>query len=443
MLDRTTFSRRAACLSPLMLGVLASCRPQQSAETREGKLQVPSGPVLFWMGMSTAKDNPVVDEVMESFKQRMPSVAWTIEWEGSMDKLKASVAGGAPPDLMHTQSYVQTTWGVGGVVQPLDSHIRSSRNIKPDDVWPLKWQEVVFRGKTYALPYSLDTRVIYLNRAVMNEAGIDVARPPADWDSFTAAVTRVARADSAAGAITRLGFDPFLGSGGRARWLVPFWQLGGEFTTQDDTTVTIDNEKGIQALEFCLKLMNLQGGWPAVEALEKQAAPDALFANGKVGFLYETFSARESSFRRQWPDLEPGFMDYPLPKGGKPANYAGGWAICMPAGAKNPAGAFAVLEHLYSPDIDLKWASALLRVPVHMSVARSEEYIRRDPLLKATVDGMQYGRFVPSMPGAEAALPIYTGMVLDVISGKVSVREGLRQAQERLQLELDRFKGMG
>ena len=436
-------TRRSAVLTAAAGLLLAACRPQQAAPAKDNKPKAASGPALFWMGMNTAKDNPVVDTVTSSFKEKNPAIDLTIEWEGNMDKLKASVAGGAPPDMMHTQSYVQTTWGVGGVVQALDSQLKLARYIKPEDVWPLKWNEVVFKGKTYALPYSLDTRVVYMNTAVMNEAGVDVTRPPRDWDEMLAAAQRVAKVDRANDVVDRLGFDPYLGSGGRARWLVPFWQQGGEFTASDGLTVTINNEKGIAAMEWAVKLLETQGGWPAIEALEKQGNSDAIFANGKVGFLYETFSARESSFQRQWPSLELAFMDYPVIRGGKPANYAGGWAICLPTGAKNPDGAWALCEHFYSPDIDLQWASALLRVPVRMSVAKSDDYTRRDPLLKATVDGMQYGRFVPSMPGAEAALPLYTGMVLDIISQKVSVREGLRQAQEKLQIELDKFKGMG
>src|SRR5919109_3266274 len=171
-------TRRSAVLTAAAGLLLAACRSQQAAPAKDNKPKAASGPALFWMGMNTAKDNPVVDTVTSSFKEKNPAIDLTIEWEGNMDKLKASVAGGAPPEMMHTQSYVQTTWGVGGVVQALDSQLKLARYIKPEDVWPLKWNEVVFKGKTYALPYSLDTRVVYMNTAVMNEAGVDVTRPP-------------------------------------------------------------------------------------------------------------------------------------------------------------------------------------------------------------------------------------------------------------------------
>jgi ABC-type glycerol-3-phosphate transport system substrate-binding protein len=53
------------------------------------------------------------------------------------------------------------------------------------------------------------------------------------------------------GEVSQFAFDPFFGSGGTQRWLVPFWQLGGEFHNAEGTKVTIANERGIQALEWC------------------------------------------------------------------------------------------------------------------------------------------------------------------------------------------------
>ena len=90
--------------------------------------------------------------------------------------------------------------------------------------------------------------------------------------------------------------------------------------------------------------------------------------------MYATFSTKASVFNREAPDFKFGFMDYPKPAGGKVANYAGGWAINIPKGAKNPDAAFAFIEHLYLPENDLKWHAFHLRVPVHQSVAKSVDF---------------------------------------------------------------------
>ncbi|MGH2354645.1 MAG: extracellular solute-binding protein, partial [Chloroflexota bacterium] len=233
----------------------------------------------------------------------------------------------------------------------------------------------------------------------------------------------------------------FFGSGGTQRWLVPFWQLGGEFHSADGSKITNANDRGIQALEWCNKLLKAQGGWPALEKAQAGVRPQyRLFLQNGVTYYYDTFSNKASNFNKEAPEFKFGFMDYPKPPGGKTANYAGGWAMCIPKGAKNPEAAFRFMEYLYSPEIDLQWHTYHLRVPVHMSVARSMDYTRNDPFLKLTVDGMQGGAFVASIPGGEGILPIVNQMVKSVRSGEASVRDALMEAENLCQQEVDKLK---
>jgi len=360
--------------------------------------------------------------------------------EGSGDKLKTTVAAGTPPDFFHTQSYWQTTWGGTGVVQALDNYVKASKNVKPQDGWKFKWDELIFQGKTYAVPYSIDNRIVYMHQDLYQRAGLDVNKPPKTWDEFENVIAKTSK-QAAPGQISALGFDPFFGSGGKQRWLVPYWQLGGEFNSADGQKITIVNDKAQQALEWCYKLIRNQGGWDAVQAWEKTATADyRLFINGGVANFYATLATKAQSFQKEAPDLPLPVMPYPLPKNGKPATYAGGWAICIPTGAKNPDASFALVDFLYRPEIDLKWSQAYLRVPAHMSVAKSVDFTRNDAFLKTTIEAMPYGRFVASIPGGEGILPIMDKAIADIMSGAKSVSSALQEAQSLCQQEVDKLK---
>ena len=65
----------------------------------------------------------------------------------------------------------------------------------------------------------------------------------------------------AGGEIETLGFDPFLGSGGVYRWLVPYWQLGGELLSPDKEKVTLNNERAAEALTWLKKVVDSQKAW--------------------------------------------------------------------------------------------------------------------------------------------------------------------------------------
>ncbi|HEX2035313.1 MAG TPA: extracellular solute-binding protein [Chloroflexota bacterium] len=395
---------------------------------------------IWWPSAPFDPASTISGDVQRSFTQQNPGLTVEGLVEGSGDKLKTTVAAGTPPDLFHTQSYWQTTWGVTGINTQLDDYVKSSKAIKLEDVWPLKLKEVQHQGKTWALPYSIDSRVVYINADHFARAGYDLDKPPKTWDELERTLPALTKA-SGPDQVSQFAFDPFFGSGGTQRWLVPFWQLGGEFHNAEGTKITIANEKGLQALEWCLKVLRLQGGWPALEKAQAGVSPQyRLFLQNGVTYYYDTFSNKAQNFNKEAPDFKFGFMDYPKPTGGKTANYAGGWALCIPKGAKNPLAAFRFIEYLYSPEIDLQWHTYHLRVPVHMSVARSVDYTRNDPFLKLTVDGMQGGAFVASIPGGEGILPIVDRMVKQVRSGEAAVRDALSEAEMLCQQEVDRLK---
>ncbi len=435
-------SRRSTVIGAATAGsaaLLAACglgNTQQPAKPKEVK-----GTLTTWMPAPTVSFREGTGgEVMEQFKKAYPTLTVDNVDEGNGDKLKTTVAAGTPPDFFHTQSYWQTTWGLTGIVQPLDNYIKSTQNVKPSDGWKFKWDELVFKGKTYAVPYSIDNRIIYMHKDLYTRAGLDVTKPPKTWDAMDDAVRRTYKS-TGPGQVSVIGFDPFFGSGGNQRWLVPYWQLGGEFNNPEGDKITLNNPKAIQALEWCLNLIKVQGGWDAVRALETSVTADyRLFINGGVANFYATLATKATGFNKEAPQLELPVTDYPLPKNGKPATYAGGWAMCIPTGAKNPDASFQLMDFLYKPDIDLKWAQGYLRVPARASVGKSIDFTRNDPFLKTTVEAMPYGRFVASIPGGEGILPIMNTAIVDIMSGKKPIPDALKEAENLCQQEVDKFK---
>ena len=136
------------------------------------------------------------------------------------------------------------------------------------------------------------------------------------------------------GELTQFAFDPFVGRGDQC-WMVPFWQLGGEFHNPEGTKITIANERGIRALEWIMKLFNLQGGWPALEKAQA-GSPRRAPLPPEQGLLHVRHLLHQGQRLQQGgPGLQVRLHGLPQPAGGKVANYAGGWAICIPKGAKN------------------------------------------------------------------------------------------------------------
>lgn len=415
------------------------------ATTASASAAVPKAGVLqAWMSdKSFDLSTGVGAELMKGFLAQHPGVTIESSATSDLNKFQVQVAGGVPPDFFHTQGRVQTTWGVTGVVVSLDGYIAKAKNVKTGDIWPFKLAELTWQGKTYALPYSIDNRVVFANDDLYRKAGLDPTKLPQSWSDMEAAVSKTAVLEGGT-AVKQLGWDPFGGSGGRLTWLVPFWQLGGNYAPGDGSKFTIADDMGVTSLDWTVKIYDMQGGYDAVTSYTKQMSKGdgvKLFGQSQTAHVYGTVASKAQVFSST-PDLQYHVAQYPLPPNGKPATYAGGWAMCIGTGAKNADLAFALMDYFYDPGVQIKWAQAQIRVPPSVSVAQQGDYTQHDPMLELTVQAMPFGRFVPSMPGGDAIHTILDDMVLSVLQKKVGAAAALQDAQLRSQTELDKYRNL-
>ena len=44
--------------------------------------------------------------------------------------------------------------------------------MKGEDYYPFAWEEATYKGKVYALPFNTDTRALWYNKDIMQQAGL-------------------------------------------------------------------------------------------------------------------------------------------------------------------------------------------------------------------------------------------------------------------------------
>jgi multiple sugar transport system substrate-binding protein len=424
----------------LMAGALAGCVPGDTGARQEQR-QALSGTVSIWANRVFPFHEDVGGEIASSFMAKFPTVK--IESEplagNAVEKLTAAVAGGTPPELTSIGVHEVQSLAASGAVTSLDDYLKQSREVKKEDVWPTLLNDVTYKGKVYGVPYGPDLRVLYMSADRYRAAGLDIAKPPRTWDEFQEAIGKVRRGGRGSD-IEHLGFDPFLGSGGIYRWLVPYWQLGGELLSSDQEKVTLNNERAIRALTWLKQVVDNQGGYEQIQAFHRGTNYIQVFIDNKVTHLYATYAERAQEFKVKAPEMVFGFATYPLPPNGRKANYGGGHTFPIAQGAKNADAAWAFLEHLSSDENNIKFADRYDRIPIRISTTRSERFHKNDPFRKLAVEEMPGRRFVISAPGGAEALSAQGRFVTDIMLGKKAIREGLQEAELEIQQILDKWR---
>jgi len=75
-----------------------------------------------------------------------------------------------------------------------------------EQAFPAEEVQTSWKGKRYTVPLDASDLVLGYNVKLMREAGVDLAKPPADWDEFTQWAVKASKHDSS-GKIVQAGFD--------------------------------------------------------------------------------------------------------------------------------------------------------------------------------------------------------------------------------------------
>lgn len=359
-------------------------------------------------------------------------------------KFLAAAAAGTPPDTYSGGTLQATEDLLLGATVSLERYLATSRVLRKADIWESLRRAVEFKGHVTAIPYAPDTRIWFTHVENAQKAGLDPEKPPAKWSELEAGVQRAFK--GGAGAVQHLGWHPFMGSGGNYLWMVPYWQLGGELISADQTKITFFNERSIEALTWLKRIVDSQGGWDAMQAFRRTFTDQngyTVFMGGGATYYHATLSERGEQFKIKAPDMRFTIASYPLPdRGGVVANYGGCHAFPIAKGSKNPEAAWLFIEHVTNNDNNIKFSVRFDRVPLRESSTTSPAYIQGDKGRSLQVQEMKKRRFVLEVPGGGELLPLQD-VVAPFMSGQLSLQDTLKERERQAQEVLDKWLERG
>ncbi len=351
-----------------------------------------------------------------------------------MEKLLTTVAAGTPPDLSYVDDYVPQSYACRGVLAALDDMMSRSKVVNRGNFWPGIVGNNVYKGKMYGIPHGTDVGLLYYNEDLFKAAGLDPSTPPATWDAALTVAGQLTRKQG--GDLQQVGWPPFWGWSGTQQWMLPYWQLGGELITADESKPTFNNDQALQAMDWGKKLYDLQGGYDAVTKLITTGLKGRqAFVTGRSAMVFATHAAQTLDFKGK-TNFPIGSTFWPLPTGGKHANYISGWSLVIPKGAKNAAGAFQFLEFLCGNGPQVAWALGWNCQPSVVAAAQSPQFLNADPLNKLAIAESPTAKYIITAPGGDKILGLMDKLVTTVMRGQQTPHDALQATSDLVQQAL-------
>ncbi|GAC1358249.1 MAG: extracellular solute-binding protein [Herpetosiphon sp.] len=177
-----------------------------------------------------------VDAAAKEFNQANPGAEvrvdlQKIDSDSFYTKLLLALGAGDGPDVIHVGGDLMAELADANFIAPLDQYLNAWDDFKnyPDAIK----KGMQYKGKTYAMPYGLDTRFLYYRKDVFATAGL-----PADWQPTKVQdIVDAAKQVKAKGGAT-IPYVLYAGSAGGGgttshAFLPLVWAYGGDLNDKD------------------------------------------------------------------------------------------------------------------------------------------------------------------------------------------------------------------
>lgn len=342
--------------------------------------------VTAWMGSWWADEVP---RLKEGFEKKYPDIELTIETLPIANYIEAaitSILGGNPPDALALDSLMVPTPVGQNLLAPLDDMMKRY-GYEKEDFTQAVLGAGIDNGATYALPYRTACNVLFYNKTMFDEAGVEY---PTDHMSYDE-VLELARKLTIPG--KQYGFGIAASKNDPANVMTSFcpilWDKGGDFLNEDMTESRLDTPESIAGITFYTELYTKYKVVPEGTvnyAISADLIPMA--QNGQIAMLpIDTLTATGMDAYAEKNGFEWGMCVLPG------AGRAGGWMWTIPVNAKNPDGAEKFIDYFFDPEV---LSDQIIVVP---GLVEAQKYgAWANPIYEKFYEGEAFTKSPPATP---------------------------------------------
>jgi sn-glycerol 3-phosphate transport system substrate-binding protein len=200
----------------------------------------------------------IIDGYAAEFEKENPGIKlkpiYSGSYQESITKALTAVKSGEPPVMSILLSTDMYTLIDEDAIVPFDGMVKT-----PDDqawlksFYPAFMENSQTGGKTWGIPFQRSTIVLYWNKDMFKEAGLDPNRPPASWKETIDYGQKLTRRD-ASGKVTQWGVQ--IPSSGFPYWLFQALaiQNGVNLMNAAGTETYYDKPEVVEALQYWVDL---------------------------------------------------------------------------------------------------------------------------------------------------------------------------------------------
>ncbi len=368
--------------------------------------------------------------LVDEFNQSHPGIQVEASYGGNLftmrEKLVTAISAQAGPDVSQIDQFWSSELADAGALVPIADFIANDRDFARDDIWDKAWETATYSNTIWSMPFALSNIVLYYNRDLFSQAGLDPDKPPATWDELRTAAQKLTLDTNGDGTPEQWGltFPLKANEGNVYYWLAFLWQNGGALFGDDGQSLRFNEPAGVEALQYWIDLAKTDKSLPL-------SPPENGFETGQVAMTLVSSARLAAMLKALGPDK---LGVAPLPAQERAATGVGGANLAILSGSQHPQAAWEFIRWMTSPETNLHWSKATGYLPLRQSVIDSADYqayLKETPQAQVILDQLPAAVVRPNVPEYTAVSREIGLAIEDALFKDVPAQAALDAAAQR------------
>lgn len=373
--------------------------------------------ISFWHFWSEPNQKNALNELISEFEKINGCKVNTTElsWNDGKTKLFAAFNSNTGPDVLELGSDWVAQFSSSGVLSEINENLIDINKFINFSIEPSFWE-----GKIYAIPWVVDTRVIFYNKTLLNKVGIDsVAK------SFEELLENSKLINELEG---YYGFGTNGADKNRLyKKVVTFiWSNGGDIMDKKSSLLNSkENEKAFTMIKYLSKY----------SIIENQRNLDELFAKGKIGYTISgSWLIRKIREQRNEENhFEFGVIEIPSFNGKKGISFAGGEYLSINNKSENKELSEKLIKYLTDGANTIKFCKKVNEAgfPADNEFYK-DNYFNEQKYKGVFSMQLKNAKMTPVHPKWLDIQDVIENLTENIIYNDVEINEELRKSSEKI-----------
>ena len=228
--------------------------------------------------VAQANSFTIIDKAIAKFEHAHPGV--TVHYYSGIRKddysewFSRKLLAGEEPDIFMVLGTDFNQFASMGVMKNLETFIEKDTDFEPEKYFTSAFVSGQYESVQYALPYETVTTLMFVNKTLLTQEGIDMPEENWTWEDFYEICKKVTRDTDGDGVPDQFGSYNY-------DWMDALCSNGGGVFNKKGTEAALTDSRVVEAVKYVRSINDLYGG-------EKLTQED--FNGGRVAFMPLTFA---------------------------------------------------------------------------------------------------------------------------------------------------------